>query len=110
MTMTSISKTAAIRESAGCVSIHGAGTSWRVIGPYRDSDPSGPYTERTATSYPQARSIATRWRASVVLALMGRLTDDTSYAVECSAADRGISDLRGILNLALAAWEPESKA
>ncbi len=93
-----MSMTRAIRESAGHVSIHGRGTSWIVIGPWRDDEPHGPSTESGADSYAKARLKATAWRARVALGLMGRLTEDSAWAVEVAAHDPyGPRDVRGLV-------------
>lgn len=89
-------KTAAIKEAESCVSIHGRGTSWVVIGPYRYDDPFGPYTETPAHSFAMAHRIRTRWRARVALSLMGRLTDESTYAIE-----QATGPLRSVVNAGL---------
>ena len=85
--MKALSKTAAIKESKGSVSIYGARTSWTIVGPYRDNEPGGPTTESRADSYPKARLIATTWRARVALALMGKLDHEAAYAIDVAAAE-----------------------
>jgi hypothetical protein len=82
-----MSKTAAIRESAGATSIVGSGTSWQVYGPARVTNISGPSTAISADSYSKARRIATQWRAEVALALMGRWDDESRMAVMNMAYD-----------------------
>lgn len=80
--MTKMSKTAAIREATGYVSIAGSGTSYHIYGPYRCDNPRGPSTEATADSYSKALRIRTAWRAQIALAMMGRLNDDIGYDIE----------------------------
>jgi hypothetical protein len=82
MTMT---KTQAINATQNTVSIWGSGTSWTLCGPYRDHDPSGPSTESHADSYPKARLCATKWRARVALGLMGKLSQESAFAVDWHA-------------------------
>lgn len=82
MTTPLMSKTAAIREATGYVSIAGSGTSYHVYGPYDSGNPRGPSTEVTADSYSKALRIRTAWRARIALALMGRLDADTRYDVD----------------------------
>jgi len=82
-----LSKSAAIRESAGVGNISGRGTSWQVFGPYRVTEPTGPSTAITADSYAKARRIATQWRAEVALCLMGAWSDDVRHAVESHGCD-----------------------
>lgn len=82
MTKPPMSKSAAIREATGYVSIAGSGTSYHVYGPYDSGNPRGPSTEVTADSYSKALRIRTAWRARIALALMSRLDVDTRYAVD----------------------------
>jgi hypothetical protein len=82
-----LSKSEAIRESAGIGRISGRGTSWQVHGPYRITQPAGPSTTINADSYPNARRIATQWRAEVALYLMGAWSDDVRNAVESHGCD-----------------------
>lgn len=77
-----MTKTDAIRTARRAVSIHGARTSWVVIGPYRSNDIRGPSTEWNTSSYEKARAVAASWKAEVALGLMGRLSDDARYAIE----------------------------
>lgn len=74
----SMSKTAAIRaaRAAVCQPIHQSRTSYLIIGPYRDNDPHGPYTEARESSYSEAVAHRARWCASVALSLMGCGSDD----------------------------------
>lgn len=81
----SMSKTAAIREASKYCSISGRGTSWTVYGPYRSSQPDGPSTESNADSYTKALLIRSAWRARIALHFMGRLDEDTKFAVEEAA-------------------------
>lgn len=80
-----MSRTAAIRESAGYVSLWGGKTSWTVSGPWSVLDLSGPSTTAQTDSYTKARRIATVWRAEIVMVLMGTLTrenkDDICHAL-----------------------------
>lgn len=102
--MTTMSKTAAIREAMGHVSICGSGTSYHVYGPYRASEPRGPSTEITADSYPKALRARCGWRAQIALALMGRLDENTSFAVEDAIHDvYADHSVRSIVTQALAA-------
>lgn len=87
--MQALSKTAAIRETANTASIHGRGTSWQVYGPHRVTEPGGPSTSINASSYIQARRIATQWRAEVVLVLMGVWSDDVACAVDYNGRNYG---------------------
>ena len=82
MKMSKLSIKAAIKESAGTASITGSGTSWQVHGPYKITDPAGPYTTIGATSYAKARRIATQWRAEVAMFLAGMWCDDVCYAID----------------------------
>lgn len=79
---TAMSKSAAIREATGYVSIAGRGTSYHIYGPYDSGNPRGPSTELTADSYSKALRIRTAWRARISLALMGRLDADARYEVD----------------------------
>ena len=66
-----MTKTEAIRTARRAVSIHGARTSWVVIGPYRSNDIRG----RPPSGIPpreKARAVAASWKAEVALGLMGR--------------------------------------
>lgn len=87
--MTTISKTAAIREARRAVGqpIRVSSTSYVVYGPYRRNEPSGPSTEHNYDSYTKAALGRAVWVAEVALALMGRLTDDASYAIDCAEYD-----------------------
>lgn len=76
----------AIGESAGYVSIHGQGTSWKVIGPHSVFNLGGPSTSWDCDSWAKARLSATQWRAEIALVLMGKLTrenkDDVTLEME----------------------------
>ncbi len=97
-----MSKTEALRKAPIYVSIHGAGTSWIVYGPYRSDDPSGPNTSINYTSYQRAVIGAAGWKAQVVLGLMDRLNDDTMWAVEQMCDDPyGAHNVRSLVNHAL---------
>jgi hypothetical protein len=87
---TTLSKTAAIREARRAVGrpIRVSSTSYQVYGPYRASEPNGPSTQHNYDSYPKALAGRTVWVARVAVALMGRLTDDASMAIEWAAEDR----------------------
>lgn len=87
MTKPLMSKSAAIREATGYVSIAGCGTSYHIYGPYRAAEPRGPSTEVTATSYVQAVRIRSGWRAEIALAMMGRLDEDAHWALERAKND-----------------------
>ena len=65
-----MSKTAAIKMARQYGRIWGGGTSWTVIGPYRDDDPNGPYTELHRQDFVTARRDLTTWRASIALYAM----------------------------------------
>lgn len=83
-----LSLTAAIRESARCVSILRSGFGWTITGPWDIRKPHGPCTEsQRSFSYSRARTAAAAWRAEVVLSLMGRLTDDARAAVHLAVDD-----------------------
>lgn len=105
-TMTAtLSKTAAIREASTHCSISGRGTSWTIYGPYSSSNPSGPSTESHADSYPKALKIRAAWRARIALHLMGRLNDDTRFAVEEAAygGSQSVSNVRDLVDAGLKA-------
>src|SRR3989304_1431465 len=74
-------RTAARPEAARCVAVYERGTSWTITGPYADDNLDGPYTASSAPSYWAARLHAARWKASIVLALMGRHNARTIAAV-----------------------------
>lgn len=83
-----LSLTAALRESARCVSIIRSGSGWTLIGPWDVRRPRGASTEsRCSYSYSRALVAAAEWRAEVVLSLMGRLTVEARFEVECAAND-----------------------
>ena len=83
-----LSLTAALRESARCVSILRSGLGWTIIGPWDIRRPHGPCTEsQRSFSYSRARTAAAAWRAEVVLSLMGRLNDDARAAIHLAADD-----------------------
>ena len=77
-----MTKTDAIRTARRAVSIHGARTSWVVIGPYHRDDIHGPSTEVNESSYQKALARSTAWKAEVALGLMGRLTNAASDAID----------------------------
>lgn len=79
---TKLSKTAAIKATRGSVTIHGAGTSWTLYGPYYSDKLDGPSTEDHAQCYTQARQRAAQWRARLTLQAMGLL--DTEAADEAA--------------------------
>ena len=83
-----LSLTAAIRESARCVSILRSGFGWTITGPWDIRKPHGACTEsQRSFSYSRARTAAAAWRAEVALSLMGRLNDDARAAIELAAHD-----------------------
>lgn len=98
-----LSKTRAIRESAGYVSICGSRTSWQITAPWDIGHLSGPSTTHTACSYPEAVLRARRIRANIVLHLMGALDDNSAGAVYCA----GPEPLRSLVDLGLAACKAD---
>lgn len=78
---TPLSLTAAIRESARCVSIFRFGGAWKVRGPWDINRPNGPSTEWQFDTYVKARLAATAWRAEVVLSFMDRLNYESRGAI-----------------------------
>lgn len=62
--------------------IRRSSTDYLVIGPYRVSEPAGPYTEIQRSHYSAARDLMTGWRAQVAAcAVLGRpLTSDEYHA------------------------------
>ena len=96
----SMSKSAAIREAAKHVSVHGQRTSWQIIGPYRDNELSGPSTEVTADSWFKARNRAAVWKARIALILMGHDDNDYTFAVDHEHY-RGVNDVPGLIDGAI---------
>lgn len=88
-TPTALSKTTAIAKASKSVSIHGRGTNWTIYGPYRASEPAGPYTQASASGYDEAVRRRAAWAADVALALMGVDYDQSHDALN------GYSDFRG---------------
>lgn len=78
------SKTAALAIARARVHapIRRSSTDYLVIGPHRDHEPHGPYTEQQRSSYSAALDVMTRWRAEVAAcAVLGRpLSEDEEYA------------------------------
>lgn len=103
-TQTAFSKTAAIREARGYVSIDGRGTSWFVYGPYRNSDLSGPSTSLTAASYEQARGMRAVWVADIALTLMG-YSDEDSVGEPQAQSWNGVSRVEALVSLSVARIE-----
>jgi len=66
-----MSRREAIRATTKCCNIYGSGVKWQVCIPYRLDWPSGSITTKRTTSYHEAWQIATKWRAAVILVLMG---------------------------------------
>ena len=87
MTTQKLSKTAAIKEARGYVSIHGSGTSWSICGPYRTSDPDGPYTEVHTCGYSEAVQIRKIWTVELALWYMGKDTEDVTYKIRRANED-----------------------
>jgi hypothetical protein len=77
--MNLISKTQAIKTARRAVSICGRGNSWRIYGPYRVNDLTGPSTERSADSYWSALRKRRLWVAEIAAELMGL---DSYYAAQ----------------------------
>jgi hypothetical protein len=50
-----------------------------VIGPHRNSNPSGPYTEVQCATYAAALDLRTAWVANLALAMMGVTHEDVDY-------------------------------
>ena len=96
-----LSKTRAIRESAGYVSVCGRRTSWQITAPWDIGHLSGPYTTHTACSYPEALLRARRIRASIVLHLMGALDENSDYAVYAAGGE----PLAVLVDLGVAAYK-----
>lgn len=71
-----ISKHAAIAQARKLVQIDGRYT---VIGPHRNADPQGPYTEVTRPTYVEARTLRAAWVARLALRLMGVVHEDAGY-------------------------------
>jgi len=101
--MKPMSKTAALKLASTRVSIHGRGTDWLIVGPYRYDHPYGPYTQRTATSYRGAIRLAARWKANIALTLMDRYSDRAYYTIHSAMRDDGIGDTRELVNIGLRA-------
>ena len=93
-----MNKTDALRRASRAVSIWGRGTSWTISCPWDYADVSGPSTELNCDSYAKARRAAARIRAGIALALMGRYTDDSAYALDMHAGSA-----RELVNKALEA-------
>lgn len=93
-----MSKTAALREAAQAVHIHGRGTSWTITSPYDKI--SGPVTETHATSYFEARAKAARIKASLTLSLMGKLTEHADASIYC---EMDVKDTAGLVEIGLRA-------
>ena len=77
--MSTISKTAAIKEARKHVSIQGGSTSWTIVHPWDELD--GPTTETTAVSYFEAQARARSIKVSLALQLMGKLDEHAEYAI-----------------------------
>jgi hypothetical protein len=85
---TKVSKTAAIRATQNAITVHGAGTSWTLYGPYYSDKLDGPSTSQSATSYDAARRAAAQWRARLTLQAMGLLdTQEADEAAEYAMYD-----------------------
>ena len=82
-----LSLTAALRESARCVTILRSGFGWTLVGPWDIRRPHGACTESRCYSYSHALLVAATWRAEVVLSLMGRLTAEARFEIECATND-----------------------
>jgi hypothetical protein len=98
-----MSKTAAIKEASKSVFIYGSGTSLSVVGPYRASEPSGPYTELQYTSYTKALRSAASWKATIAVALMGLLNDDSERAIDRAALEDNIANTRNLVAIGMKA-------
>jgi hypothetical protein len=110
--MTKLSKTAAIRATQGAITIHGAGTSWTLYGPYYSGKLDGPSTSRSATSYDAARRSAAQWRARLTLQAMGLLdTQEADEAAEYAVYDAHPEDktFRRLLEIGTAAARRAAK-
>lgn len=79
--MTTFSKTAAIRKARRHVSIHGRGTSWQIISPFYADNLAGPTTTASASSYFEAQARARSIKARIALSLMGRFDEHADYAI-----------------------------
>lgn len=96
-TMTTLSKTAALREARKCVSHPiGQGTSWSLYGPYAYSDLTGPSTERHSDNYWRAMALRRAWVTDIALTLMGYDADD-AYDYESVWGDH-ITDMDEMLD------------
>lgn len=96
--MQALSKTAALREAASAVSIHGSGSSWIIIHPYDEID--GPCAETSADSYWAARAKSARIKAVLALSLMGRLTDRADCAIY---SEMDVKSTAGLVEIGLRA-------
>ena len=100
-----LSKTRAIRKSAGCVFICGSRTSWQITAPWDIGQLNGPSTSYTACSYPEAVLRARRIRANIVLHLMGALDENSAWAVYCA----GPEPITSLVDLGLTAYKAFQK-
>jgi hypothetical protein len=80
-----MNKTEALARASRAVSIWGQGTSWTVSCPWDRADVGGPSTTINCDSYAKARHAAARIRAGIALALMGRYTYESAYALDMHA-------------------------
>jgi hypothetical protein len=103
-----ISKTVAIKESSKSVSIHGYGTCWVVVGPYHSSEPNGPYTEQQYSTYTKALRAAASWKATIAVALMGLLNDDSEYAIDRAEHEDGIANVRDLVAIGINASQVQA--
>lgn len=99
--MTTISKTAALREARAAVGsiIRRGPTDYVVYGPWRTDKPWGPSTEMRRGTYPAAVIMRTHWIVSIALALLGIDDPDIDEWLTYAA---GSGDARTLLNRALA--------
>jgi hypothetical protein len=98
-----MSKTAAIKQASKSVSFYGHGTSFVVVGPYLVSEPEGPYTEQRASSYNKALRAAASWKATITVALMGLLNDDSERAIDRAAHEDGTANTRNLVAIGIKA-------
>jgi hypothetical protein len=96
-----ISKTAAIKAASNSVFIYGSGTSLSVLGPYRVSESSGPYTEQQYSTYTKALRAAASWKATIAVSLMGLLNDDSERAIDRAALEDNIANVRDLVAIGI---------
>lgn len=91
----------AIKESACYVRIVHAGREWAVIGPNWSVDYAGPSTQRNYRTYRVAQIAASQWRARVVLAMMGKLDDESGCAIDYECSCNRVTAVRELVRAAM---------